>query len=435
MLESDMPLSAVNEANVMTRLKPWIVTFAASLFFFYEFIQMNLFSAIGPELLHSFNINAVQLAGLSSIYFIANVVFLFPAGVLLDRISTKRIIVTAMLLCIVGTVSFALASNFWLAYASRFVTGIGSAFCFLSCIRLASRWFPSNRMALITGLIVTMAMLGGAFAQTPMTILAMKLGWRHALVIDGILGMLFLVAIIMAVEDYPPNYAKEHEKQLDDLSKLGFFRSLRQSYFRAQNILAALYTSLLNMPIGIFGAFVGGIYLIQADHLTRPEAATVTLMIFAGTIVGGPLIGWISDTLQRRKLPMIIGALCSLVTISFILYGHELSYSVLIVLFFLLGFFTSSQVISYPLVAESNPLAITATAVSTVSILTQGGTAVYQPLFGELLQSQWQGQMQHHTIYYTTQAYHYALQIIPIGFVIALLVSFFIKETYGRRDQ
>jgi hypothetical protein len=41
------------------------------------------------------------------------------------------------------------------------------------------------------------------------------------------------------------------------------------------------------------------------------------------------------------------------------------------ILFFLLGFFIASQVISYALVAESSSIAMTATAVSVVSILTQ----------------------------------------------------------------
>ena len=79
------------------------------------------------------------------------------------------------------------------------MTGIGSAFCFLSCIRLASRWFPSHRMALISGIIVTMAMAGGMAAQGPMTWLAETFGWRHALMIDAAFG-------VVVFADHPPGH-------------------------------------------------------------------------------------------------------------------------------------------------------------------------------------------------------------------------------------
>ena len=47
----------------------WIVTLTASLFFFYEFIQMNLFNAINVELREAFRLDAYQLGQLFSMYF------------------------------------------------------------------------------------------------------------------------------------------------------------------------------------------------------------------------------------------------------------------------------------------------------------------------------------------------------------------------------
>ncbi|WP_235776249.1 MFS transporter [Rickettsiella massiliensis] len=185
----------LNVSDYSKRGLPWIVCLSAALFFFYEFIQLNMFNAISADLMHDFGLHATKLGRLSAFYFYANLLFLPVAGALLDRFSTRRIILIALFLCIIGVLGFAKTHSFALACFFRFMSGIGSAFCFLSTIRLASRWFPIEKMALVTGLIVTMAMFGGMVAQTPLTLLAETLGWRNTLLIDAGLGLLIFVVI------------------------------------------------------------------------------------------------------------------------------------------------------------------------------------------------------------------------------------------------
>lgn len=60
----------------------WIVCFSAALFFFYEFIQMNMFNAISADLMRAFSLNATGLGKLSAYYFYANLLFLPVAGAL-----------------------------------------------------------------------------------------------------------------------------------------------------------------------------------------------------------------------------------------------------------------------------------------------------------------------------------------------------------------
>ena len=46
----------------------WLVCLAAALFFFYEFLQLNVFNPISQELTQAFGINATDLGYLSSIF-------------------------------------------------------------------------------------------------------------------------------------------------------------------------------------------------------------------------------------------------------------------------------------------------------------------------------------------------------------------------------
>lgn len=413
------------------QLMPWIVCFAASLFFFYEFIQGNMFASINTEIMQAFHTDMLGCSWMSSMYYLANVVFLFPAGIILDRYSTKKVILISLLICVGGTFLFAMSHSYYLGLFCRFITGIGSAFCFLSCFRLASRWFPPKRMALVTGLVVTLAMSGGMVAQAPLTSLVVHFGWREAIMLDGLLGLFIAAAIFIFVKDHPSDIDRmKDDSSIPNLA--AFKQALKHAYGNGQNILAGIYTSLMNMPVAILGAFVGSVYLVQSHHYLRTEAANINSMIFFGTIVGGPLLGHISDRIGLRKAPMIICNVLSMFIVTMILYLPNVSVFQMEVLFFLLGLFSSAQVISYPLVAENNCLSMTATAVSVVSMLTQGGFILYQNLFSYLLEHQ---ETVIQTVMHSSRAYRHALMLIPYGFIIALLSVLMLTETYGKRIE
>lgn len=413
----------------------WLVVFVASLFFFYEFIQMNMFNAINASLMKDFHLNAHQLGTLSSFYFIANVVFLMPAGMILDRFSTRKVVIAALSVCVVGTYAFAMSTSVPIATVCRFLTGIGSAFCFLSCVRLASRWFPANRLALITGLIVTMAMIGGMVAQTPLTLLVEHYGWRHALVIDAGLGLLVLGLFWTFVADYPPNMAHKAAADKEALNALGLAHALKTAFLTLRNWFCGLYTCLLNLPLFILGGLLGSMFLQRAHGLTATSASLVTSMLFMGTIFGSPFMGWLSDRIGLRKPPMIIGAFLSIFVMLGIMYLPVHSVGGLMLLFLLLGFVTSTQVISYPVVAESNTRLLTATCVSVVSLTTIGGGAVFEPVFGKLMDMHWNGVMENGVPVYTSGDFHFAMWLFPIGFAVSFIAALFIKETHCKKPQ
>jgi MFS family permease len=407
-------------------LMPWMVCFAATLFFFYEFIQGNMFASIAASIMHDYQIEADKMAYLSSIYYVSNVLFLFVAGLILDRFSIKNTLIFAMLFCVVSTFVLASSHSFTVALACRFVTGIGSAFCFLGPVRLASHWFLPKRMAMVTGAIVTMAMLGGMLAQYPLTKLVEISGWRQAVQDVGYLGLTMLIIMVFCIKERPAVAIKKEGKPMS------VYLAAKKAYLNPQYIRAALYASLMNMAIAVFGAMMGTLYLEQRLGVTAADAAMVNGFLFLGAIIGSPSIGWISDKLNRRIMPMKVGALASLVTVLVILY-FPVSLSMMGILFFLLGFFTSAQVISYALVAESSSPTMTATAISVISILVQGGYIVYQNIFGKILTQLGQMHLIHGIPVYSLEAYQYAAIILPIGLCIALLLLFGLKETHCRQ--
>ncbi len=416
-------METYHQVSTRNMYQPWVICFSASLFFFYEFIQGNMFASIAGSIMVDFNIQADKMTYLSSIYYLSNVLFLFVAGFALDRWSAKKIIVLAMLICVLSTFLFAYAHSFYVALLCRFLAGIGSAFCFLGPIRIASRWFPPRRMALVTGAVVTMAMMGGMLSQYPLSLLVLNHGWRDAVWIIACLGVVILAIMLVGIKDKQVSSIELNQKPLN------WTTSLKHAYLNTQTLRAALFTSLMNMSVAVFGAVMGQLYLMERLHVDQSSAALINSMLFLGTIIGGPMVGWFSDRIGRRLLPMNIGVLVSIGLTLMILYAPMSSFSMML-LFFMLGFFTSAQIISYALVAEGSFSNMTAMALSTISVLTQGGYVVYQNLFGWLLQASASKHALNGVIHYDLHDYQVAAIVLPIGLLLAWFGIMGVKETY-----
>lgn len=198
-----------------------------------------------------------------------------------------------------------------------------------------------------------------------------------------------------------------------------------------QNWLAGLFVSLVNLPLMLLGSTWGGFYLTQTQHLSSIDASFVDSLLFFGMIIGSPVVGWISDKARQRKMPMIFGTIASLIIILAIMYLPNLSYDSLAILFFMLGFAISSQIIGYPLVAESNPSILTGTSEGLASVLIMSGGFLI-PVFPMLLNLHWNHAMKNGIPQYALHNYHLAFLIMPIAFLIALIAAFLVKETRCR---
>jgi hypothetical protein len=103
------------------------------------------------------------------------------------------------------------------------------------------------------------------------------------------------------------------------------------------------------------------------------------------------------------------------------------------VMFFLLGLITSAQVISYPVVVESNSSMVTSVATSCISMSCLGGGAIIQPLFGYLLTLHGGGSFVNGVMHFPAENYSFAINALPIAFIAAFVLAYFVKETYCKK--
>ncbi len=414
---------------ILNKAIPWLVCFSAGLYFFYVIFQMSSFNTLSIELMRSFAINTTQLGNLSASYFYAAAIFLLPAGLLFDHFSTRKLLLITMCFCIISTIVIAVTQSFILAIICRAILGIGNTFAFLGCMRLVALWFPSSKMAFVMGLIVTLGMLGGVVAQTPLTLLLSIISWHSAILLSAAVGGLFLILIwLFVIDKYVVEYPSFSLKQSG--------KNLKKALSNSQNWFCGIYASLLNLTVLLLGALWGNLYLTQGRHLSLTKASVITSMIFIGLIIGAPIMGILSDWIKRRRSLMLWGAGLSLITILLIVYVHAWSWQMLVFWFFLLGFLSSAQVISYPVVIESNENNIASTAMSIVSIMINLAAAVSQLFFGWLLK--WGGPefaINTRGAFHPATSFKLALLLLPITFFISLVAAYKTRETYCKPNS
>jgi len=402
--------------------KSWLVVMTAASFFFYSFIQMTMFSTAEMKNYFSDVLSIPDTAAFgvfAGMFLIGCVLFLIPVGILLDKFSVRKLMLVSVLLAIIGVAGMTFTHNLLIAKFFRFLTGVAHCIAFMAPLRLAPRWFPSKKLALAVGLVITFAVTGGLISQTPMYWTITALGGKNTMFLNLGLGVLIFVLIFLFVKDHPQGAGQSGAAET-----LPLWEGLKKAVGNKQNWLCGFYIGLLNLSVLLLGAIWGTNYLQYKYNYLTPEIVTSIIgMIFIGTMIGSPLCGLISDKLKNRKWTMFVGALFSLIIMLIIMFVSNPSAGFLYVMFLFLGIITSAQTMGYAVIGESNNDNVLGTANGFSAVLLMGMAAIAQPLFGWLI-SVFGGD--------SSTSYMKAIYLMPISFGIALLCTLLLRETFKK---
>ncbi len=407
---------------------PWLIWGLGAAFFFAEYVARVAPSVMVPELMRSFNVDALTIGSLSAFFSYAYVSMQMPVGVLVDRYGPHRLLTVMCIVCGLGCLLFANAGNVVSANFGRFLMGFGASFAFVGSLKLAVLWFPANRFGLLAGLTQAVGMLGAAVGQAPTSIAVSCLGWQTTLFAIAIVFLILAILIGLIVRDRPIHSLLIQEPLASDKNVLAGSKNVlknRQSWWNAA------YAGVIYAPTAAFAELWGVTFLAQNYHLSLRVAATIVSLIFIGIGVGGPLIGWFSDRIQLRRPLMLLSAVSCFVLLIFMLYLPPTTpASVLLIVAFLYGVSNTGFTIAYAVASEINPRGIAGTSVALANMASVIIGALFQPLIGWVLDLHWDGHMQNGAPLYSAHAFHLAFILLPICLALGFLLAFLVKETY-----
>ncbi|TGW14933.1 MFS transporter [bacterium NHP-B] len=408
----------------------WYVWGLGTAFYLYQFILRASPSVMADHLMSTFMIQASSLGVLTSFYYYAYSTLQIPIGILLDKWGPNRVIHSAILVCIVGTILFALAPTFSLACIGRILIGAGASGAFLSTITLARTWLPEAKVAFAVGTTITFGKLGGILSGAPLASLIQVSSWRTSLI------FLFFVGLIIALLIWTTLKNPVHTQHT--LSKIPIKKKIL-FVFRNKDIWSiGLYGCFMYVPLSVFTDIWGVSFLMKYYCISKGVASLGIGILFIGTGFGAPLVALLSDKMKRRKPVMTLSALASFIVCSYLMFADNIPLAGGFVLLFLVGFFMTGQTLVFTVGAEivsHNVKGVTTGFVNTIVMI---GGVVFQPCVGFILDSMWDGRIQNGVPFYTLENYKIALGLIPVCMFCALITLVFMPETHpgsGRRGR
>ena len=430
----DASLKKLQQSNFFFS-KSWLIWGCAALFYGYQFMLRVSPGVMADDLMETFQVDACSLGTLTGFYYYAYAVLQIPVGTLMDRFKPRRMLTFAAIICGLGALVFSSADSLSIAAFGRTIIGVGSAFAFLSCLKLGTLWFPPQKLPLVIGLTLLLGTIGGVSAGYPMGWLVEASGWRHSMWLVAFAGFLLAVLGWIIIRDKAPPILEEailkSHNDNDSIVQHGLLTSIIEVIRKPQSWFIAIYGAFMYLPLSGFADIWGPPFLMSVYQLDKATAGGITSALYVGIGVGSPLFPLLCTRFRAYKPSVFIAALGALVLLSSVFYIPFLPLWLLTTLLFLAGVFLGGQFLGFSMTCALNPLSASATAGGFHNMLCMLSGVIFQPFIGYLLDSHWQGEYINGIRVYTSSDYTWALSSISISLGLACFVVFFIKEKYS----
>ncbi|HHP1219551.1 TPA: MFS transporter [Legionella pneumophila] len=403
----------------------WLVWGLAAAFYFSDYL-----ARVAPGVMHrylqmDFGINEAGFGILTASFYVPYILMQIPVGLTVDRLSIRWLLTIMSLVTAFGCCVFGLADGLLTASIGRMLIGFSAAFAFICSLRLATSWFPPTMLGLLSGLTQALGMLGAAAGEAPVSFLVSNVGWRHSMLIIAFLFIALSGLLYQFVQDKPG----EHRNEIRSVNRISILDSLKIILSNKQTWLNAMYAGFLFGPTAVIGEAIGPAYLQFGRGLGAHAAAFATGLIFIGWGISGPLSGWISDKMGRRKPLMIISAVCGVILSSLFVFIPEMSQTTAYILFFVFGLTNTGVAISYAVSTEIHDRSVVGTSIAFTNMTSIFVGALFQPLVGRIIDMV-SGPRAYNVETLLLSDFQAGLKLLPLCSLVALILVFTVKETY-----
>ena len=422
----------------------WLVWFPLAFAFLAVYFHRTAAGVVADNLMREFSIvRASEMGGLASVYFYTYALMQMPAGILADFYGPRRTVALALLAATLGALVFGMAHSIPLLYLGRILSSLGVGLIYVNIVKIHAEWFREREFATMTGLIVVAGSMGFFLAATPLAFIVDSFGWRISFVAVAAYTFIAAIACWLLVRDRPADLglpspaAVEKGKEKAIAATQAQHSAVMNSLITVMRNPATWWPFFTSVTVyGVYMAFMGlwaMPYFMQIYGMSRVQASENILWMSAGTMAGGPLIGLLSDRLQRRRLPNSIATLIFLALWLLLTCwnGGKPPVWALWPLCFGIGLGMAGTNLNVASGKEVNPPHMTGVVAGIVNSGSFIGAALLQPLFGWVLDCRWRGAMQHGVRVYPLQAYQSAFWFCAVVLAVGFLFTLLIKETRG----
>ncbi len=415
-----------NKVKNMMRYR-WFVWGLLALAYIIVFFHRFAAGVVKDDLIRDLALSETAFASLGAMYFYAYMFMQIPVGFLADSLGARKTVTIGTLLAAIGSIMFGLAPTMFVAFAGRFIVGLGVSVVFISTLKILSQWFKESEFGTMSGITSFVGNMGGLIAQTPLVWMVSMFTWRNTFIAIGVVTLFVAVLIYLFVRNTP------QEKGFPSIASIEG-REEKHVTKEKVNLVKALIEVVSNWrtwpPFVIFASFFGAFavltgfygtsFMMDVYGLAKSDAANYMMAAVLGLAIGSLVIGRVSDKLKKRKLPMMVSGTLLLISWSVLIFtnGGKPPIGIMFPLFFVLGLSTATFILGWACGKELNNPKAAGISTSVVNMGGFFGSAVLPTFVGKSLAG---GR--------DLAAYNGAFMIAYVCIVIGFLAIFLVKET------
>jgi MFS family permease len=358
-------------------IRRWAIFVIGSVNFVISMFYRVSIAIISPDLI-DLGFTSTQLSNLSAAFYYAFAACQIPVGIALDRIGARVTVFFLSFAAVGGAVLFAFGETPGQLILARAILGIGMSGNFMVVLTLLAVWFPVDRFASLTGMVVAVGVLGNLLAATPLAALNMLVGWRSSFLIFAAINASVVIAFLLIVRDHPSgrkpirSNPRALASGLMSLVKMYSYWAISLSSFVRYGFFAALQ-SLWIAPFLIYGL-----------GFTEIVAGNAILCMGIGYMVGLPLSGVLSDRILRSRKVVVLTNMVgfALIAFSFHWWSSSTAMWVVFVSLFVFGLTSAPGQILYAHMKELLPPTMIAQAMTSVNLFTILGVGIMTHILG-----------------------------------------------------
>lgn len=362
-------------------------------------IDVALVAFIAPSLMQDWGLSKAQLGPIVTSGLLGLAFGSLIAGPLADRFGRRKVIIAALIAFGVMSVATALATDVLSFSLLRFLTGLGLGAAMPNAATLVSEFAPTRRRSAMMAFTYCGMTLGGAIAGYLTSVVVQISSWHWALVIGGVMPVLYAGVVAAALPE-SPKFLARNDVQRNDVRRselVALMQSMVPERFPvdtrfcldepaagAKLTVSALMVKRFRIgTVTIWVGFVAAFFIVYLMNSWLPilmtdvgfslaAAATIGLLLQLGGTVGNIAIGWLMDRFGLHKV-VAIGMSCAAVMLALIAVAPQ-EVMVIGALIFVLGMFTNSVATGFPILSASfYPTAIRATGTSWATGIARFG--------------------------------------------------------------
>ncbi|GFZ24357.1 MFS transporter [Lacrimispora indolis] len=256
----------------------------------------------------------------------------FPAGILIDKFGSKRLIAILYLIAAVGTLMIGATQNFTIILLGRAFVAIGIAPVYAAASKVNAEWVAPEKFTVMNGWLQSFGRAGGVIAATPLVLIITAIGWRNTYYCLAVVSLVIAIAAYLLILDKDKTAEKQKNTQKSKLMK-GFSVLVKQPQYW---LTLVFMVSLNATTVNIFANW-GGVLLTQGLGFDSAVSSNILLTGSIAAVLGGILSGYISAKKSAKFAGYIGQTLLLSACIILAFFTEQLTIPICYVTFFVIG--------------------------------------------------------------------------------------------------